>query len=124
LRHLYKVIHKIDEKDEYFSHCLKDIRFKLSNMGTVAESNEAIRCEYISAILHACVLITKKLSEKNISLNLQFEVVGGENTGRVDYAIKALEELICITESKQHQIDIGFAQVSMKHFAPVMYVSA
>jgi len=28
----------------------------------------------------------------------------------VDYAIKAPEELICITEGKQHQISIGFAQ--------------
>ncbi|RGB41882.1 hypothetical protein C1646_662731 [Rhizophagus diaphanus] len=31
---------------------------------------------------------------------------------RVDYAIKALEELICIPEGKQHQIAIGFAQVN------------
>jgi hypothetical protein len=122
LRHLYKVIHKIDEKDEYFSHCLKDIRFKLSNMGTIADSNEAIRCEYISAILHACVHITKKLTGKYISVNPRFEVVGSENMGCVDY--RALEKLICITEGKQYQIDIGFAQVSMtKHFAPVMYVS-
>ena len=40
-------------------------------------------------------------------------VVGEESTGRVDYAIKALKELICIMEGKQHQIAIGFAQVSM-----------
>ncbi|POG75383.1 hypothetical protein GLOIN_2v1838763 [Rhizophagus irregularis DAOM 181602=DAOM 197198] len=47
----------------------------------------------------------ENLLEK-ISLNPQFEVVGEENTGRVDYAIKALEELIYITESKQYQIAI------------------
>jgi len=82
-------------------------------MGTVVESNEAIRCEYISTILHACIHIVKKYTGKEISLNPQFEVVGEENTGRVDYAIKAFEELICITEGKQHQISIGFAQVSM-----------
>lgn len=89
-------------------------------MGTVNDCNEAIRYEYISAILHACVQITRKLTGKYISLNPQCEVVGGENMGRVDYAISALEELICITEGKLYQIDIGIAQVCMKHFAPVM----
>ncbi|PKY60916.1 hypothetical protein RhiirA4_485213, partial [Rhizophagus irregularis] len=102
--------HNIDDKNEYLLHCLKDIRFRLRNMGPVVESNEAIRCEYISAILHACINIVRELTGKKISLNPQFEVVGEENTGRVDYAIQALEELICITEGKQYQIAIGFAQ--------------
>ncbi|PKK72804.1 hypothetical protein RhiirC2_368208 [Rhizophagus irregularis] len=31
----------------------------------------------------------------------------GGNADHVDYAIKALEELICITEGKQHQIAMG-----------------
>ncbi|GES91993.1 hypothetical protein GLOIN_2v1709121 [Rhizophagus clarus] len=52
----------------------------------------------------------RELTGKKISLNPQFEVVGEENTDCVDYAIKALEELICITEGKQYQIAIGFAQ--------------
>ena len=88
-------------------------------MGPVVESNEAIRCEYISVILHACINIVRELTGKKISLNPQFEVVGEENTGRVDYAIKALEELICITEGKQYQISIGFAQVSK----PILFQS-
>ncbi|POG58210.1 hypothetical protein GLOIN_2v1732611 [Rhizophagus irregularis DAOM 181602=DAOM 197198] len=69
-------------------------------MGPVVESNEAIRCEYISAILHACINIVRELTGKKISLNPQFEVVGEKNTNR----------LICITEGKQYQIAIGFAQ--------------
>ncbi|CAG8528759.1 hypothetical protein C2G38_2182713 [Gigaspora rosea] len=44
-------------------------------MGTVVDSNEAIRCEYISSILHVCIRIVKKLTGKEISLNLQLEVV-------------------------------------------------
>ena len=40
----------------------------------------------------------------------QLEVVSEESTGRVDYAIKAFEELICITEGKLHQVVMGFAQ--------------
>ncbi|GES86503.1 hypothetical protein GLOIN_2v1709121 [Rhizophagus clarus] len=102
--------HNIDDKNEALVHCLKDIRLRLRNMGPVVESNEAIRCEYISVILHACINIVRELTGKKISLNPQFEVVGEKNTGRVDYAIKALEELICITEGKQYQIAIGFAQ--------------
>ncbi|GBB91237.1 hypothetical protein RclHR1_01840034 [Rhizophagus clarus] len=104
--------HNIDDKNEALVHCLKDIRLRLRNMGPVVESNEAIRCEYISVILHACINIVRELTGKKISLNPQFEVVGEKNTGRVDYAIKALEELICITEGKQYQIAIGFAQVN------------
>ena len=42
---------------------------------SVIESNEAIRCEYISAILHACINIVRELTEKKISLNLQFEPI-------------------------------------------------
>ena len=38
------------------------------------------------------------------------QIVGEENTGQVNYAIKALEELICITEGKLHQVVMGFAQ--------------
>jgi hypothetical protein len=80
-------------------------------MGSVkAYSNEAMRCEYISSILHASLQLVKKLTKKDLILKPHFEVVGEESTGRVDYAIKALEELICITEGKSHQVDIGFAQ--------------
>jgi hypothetical protein len=71
-------------------------------MGPVIESNKAICCEYISAILYACINIVRELTRKKISLNPQFEVVSEENTGYVDYAIQVLEELICITEGKQY----------------------
>ncbi|EXX57335.1 hypothetical protein RirG_208230 [Rhizophagus irregularis DAOM 197198w] len=80
-------------------------------MGTMlADSNEAMRCEYISAILHASLYIVKRIIEKELTLAPQLEVVGEESTDRVDYAIKALEELICITEGKLYQVVMGFAQ--------------
>ncbi|PKC54995.1 hypothetical protein RhiirA1_542684 [Rhizophagus irregularis] len=100
-------IHKIDDKDDYFLHCLKDIHLRLNNMGTIDESNETICCEYISTILHACIHITRKLTGKNISIYMQFD---GKNAGRVNYVINASEKLICVTGGKQHQIDIEFAQ--------------
>jgi hypothetical protein len=81
------------------------------NMGSVAaDSNEAMRCEYISTILHASLHIVRRITEKGLILEPHFEVIGEESTGHVDYAIKALEELICITEGKSHQVGVGFAQ--------------
>ncbi|GBC13413.2 hypothetical protein GLOIN_2v1511347 [Rhizophagus irregularis DAOM 181602=DAOM 197198] len=38
------------------------------------------------------------------------DVSGEDATGRVDYAIKSLEDLLCITEGKPRNIKIGYAQ--------------
>jgi len=70
-------------------------------MGPVVDSNEAMRCEYISTILHTAVSILDDLV-----ITPQANIIGEENTGRVDYAIKKiisemLEEIIFITEGKQ-----------------------
>ena len=92
---------------------IKEIKRRLGNIGTLlADSNKAIRCEYISAILHASLYIVKRITNKELTLAPQLEIVGEENTGEVDYAIKALEELICITEGKLYQVIMGFAQES------------
>ena len=80
-------------------------------MGTIiADSNEAMRCEYISAILHVSLYIVKRITDKELTLAPQLEIVEEESTSQVDYAIKALEELLCITEGKLHQVVMGFAQ--------------
>ncbi|CAB4420347.1 unnamed protein product [Rhizophagus irregularis] len=101
----------LEDEDEELQQCIKEIKRRLGNMGTMlADSNEAMRCEYISAILHASLYIVKRITEKELTLAPQLEVVGEESTDRVDYAIKALEELICITEGKLYQIVMGFAQ--------------
>ncbi|CAG8547226.1 7886_t:CDS:2, partial [Racocetra fulgida] len=101
----------LKDDDEELQQCIKEIKRKLGNMGTIlADSNEAMRCEYISPILHASLYIVKRITKKELSIAPQLEVVGEENTGRVDYAIKALEELIYITEGKLHQVTMGFAQ--------------
>ena len=76
------------------------------------DANEATRCEFISAILHASVAIAKNLSTRNIFMVLQKEISGEESTGRVDYAITSAEELLCVTEGKPRNINIGYAQVS------------
>ncbi|CAB4436529.1 unnamed protein product [Rhizophagus irregularis] len=69
-----------------------------------------MRCEYISTILHTAVSILGDLV-----LTPQANIIGEENTGRVDYAIKKiisemLEEIICITRGKQNQATMGICQ--------------
>ncbi|EXX78522.1 hypothetical protein RirG_014190 [Rhizophagus irregularis DAOM 197198w] len=75
-------------------------------MGPVIDSNEAIRCEYISTILHTAVSLLE---------DLMITPQANINTGRVDYAIKKiineiLEEIICITESKPFQTTLSVCQ--------------
>jgi hypothetical protein len=92
---------------------MEDIILKLSNVETMTDANEATRCEFISAILHASIAIAKKLSSQNIFIVLQKDISGENATGRVDYAIKSLEDLLCITEGKPCNIKIGYAQVRL-----------
>ncbi|CAG8754295.1 219_t:CDS:1, partial [Funneliformis caledonium] len=96
----------IEDNDEDLQYCMTDIKRKMDNLGSTTGSNEALRCEYISTILHASLIIAKRITKKKITLEPEFEVTGDEATGRVDYAIKKVfdtldEELICITEGKQ-----------------------
>jgi hypothetical protein len=79
---------------------MKDIILKLSNVETMTDANEATRCEFILAILHASIAIAKKLISQDIFIMLQKDISGEDSTSQVDYAIKALEDLLCITEEK------------------------
>jgi hypothetical protein len=110
---------KIDEVDKHFQYCITDIKRKMGIIGSAKSSNEAVRCSYIEAILLSAMYIVKDITRKRISLEPQFEVVGEEATGRVDYAIKKIidslnEELICITEGKQNQEVLGIMQNIMQ----------
>ncbi|GES95248.1 hypothetical protein GLOIN_2v1511347 [Rhizophagus clarus] len=79
------VFEEISDDDKAFKHCMEDIILKLSNVETMTDANEATRF-------------------------LQKDVSGEDATGRVDYAIKSLEDLLCITEGKPRNIKIGYAQ--------------
>ncbi|GBB94442.1 hypothetical protein RclHR1_23590001 [Rhizophagus clarus] len=71
-----------------------DVNLRLQSYGTlVMTSLESMRNEYVS----------------------EYEIIGDESCGRVDYAIKDEESLICVTEDKvQQKLTEGFAQNSMK----------
>ncbi|RGB35116.1 hypothetical protein C1646_759769, partial [Rhizophagus diaphanus] len=104
------VFEEISDDDKAFKHCMEDIILKLSNVETMTDANEATRCEFISAILHASIAIAKKLTSQDIFIVLQKDVSGEDATGRVDYAIKSLEDLLCITEGKPRNTKIRYAQ--------------
>nr|CAG8634551.1 4490_t:CDS:2 [Entrophospora candida] len=111
------VTYKIRDDEPALKSCIDNILERLRNMGPVIDSNEAMRCEYISTILHSAVTILKGLIKDhatNVLILPQLEV-----SGRVDYAIKkhldnVIEEILCITEGKQYQTGIGMAQNIMQ----------
>ncbi|GBC14895.1 hypothetical protein GLOIN_2v1695250 [Rhizophagus irregularis DAOM 181602=DAOM 197198] len=74
------------------------------------DSLEAMRNEYVVALLHASIHIVMDITDKELSMRPQYGIVGEESRGRVDFAIKEAEDLICITEDKQHKVPVGIAQ--------------
>ena len=118
----FTVPHHIDEEEPAFKFCIEDIIRRIRNMGPVVDSNEAMRCEYISTILHTAVSLLEGLV-----ILPQMEVSGDESSGRVDYAIKKiisemLEEIICITEGKQNQATMGICQNLLQRVMWVIFL--
>ncbi|GBB86235.1 hypothetical protein RclHR1_12680001 [Rhizophagus clarus] len=105
------VFEKISDDDKAFKYCMEDIVLKLLNVETMTDANKATRYEFILAILHATIAIAKKLTSQDIFIVLQKDISGEDTTGWVDYAIKSLEELLCITKGKSRNIKIGYAQI-------------
>ena len=106
--------HPVDKNSPEFKLYIDDILRRIKNMGPVVDNNEAMRCEYISTILHTAVSLLDGLI-----ISPQLTITRTESTGRVDYAIKRtlyelLEEIICITEGKQNQPGKGMAQNLMQ----------
>ncbi|GBC00656.1 hypothetical protein RclHR1_03930006 [Rhizophagus clarus] len=73
---------------------------------------EAMRNEYVVALLHAGIHIVMDETNKKLSMRPQYGIVGEGSKGRVNYAIKEKDDLIRITEDKQHKVPVGFAQNS------------
>src|SRR3954453_8260679 len=92
---------------------MEDIILKLSNVETMTDANEATRCEFISAILHVSIAIAKNITSQDIFIVLQKDISSKDAIGRIDYTIKSLKDLLCITEEKLQNIKIRYAQVSL-----------
>jgi hypothetical protein len=44
--------------------------------------------KYVSTIFHTAIHITRNLTGKSFSMKPEYEIIGNESSGRVDYAIK------------------------------------
>jgi hypothetical protein len=104
--------HEIQDSNKHLKHCVENILFRMKHYGSlVQDSLESMRNEYVSTILHTALHIAEDTTEKEFSMRPEYEIIGEESCGRVDYAIKEKESLICVTEDKvQRSILEGFAQ--------------
>ena len=70
---------------------MAEILVRLKNYGTlVVDSLEAMCNEYVVAILHTAINITRDSTGEEFSMRPEYEVIGDDSTGRVDFAIKVL----------------------------------
>ena len=51
-------------------------------------SLDSMRNEYVSTILHTALRIAEDTTKKKFSMRPEYEIIGDESSGRVDYAIK------------------------------------
>ena len=116
---------------------MKNILFRMKHYGSlVVDSLESMRNEYVSTILHTALHIAEDETSKEFSMRPEFEIIGEESSGRVDYAITVCdffgifhsydfrgytndipafqesENLICVTEDKvQRNILEGYTKI-------------
>ncbi|CAG8772573.1 21231_t:CDS:2 [Gigaspora margarita] len=69
------------------------------NVKSVTDANEATRYE-----LHASITIAWRSTDKEINVELQRDISSEEASGRIDYAIAGMANLLCITEEKLQNI--------------------
>ena len=82
-------IHKIPDENKHLELCMADIKLRLKSYGTlVITSLESMRNEYVSTILHTALRIAEDITKKKFSMRPEYEIIGDESSGRVDYAIK------------------------------------
>src|SRR3954464_10952136 len=68
---------------------MEEILGRLRSYGTLQpDSLEAMRNEYVVALLHASIHIVMDITNKELSMRPQYGIVGEESRGRVDHAIK------------------------------------
>ncbi|GES74834.1 hypothetical protein GLOIN_2v1587390 [Rhizophagus clarus] len=105
-------IHEVQDFNKHFEHCIENILFRMKNYRSlVLDSLESMRNEYVSTILHIALHIVGDIVSKEFSMRPEYEIIGDESCGRVNYAIKEAKNLICITEDKvQRSVLEGFTQ--------------
>ncbi|CAB4474561.1 unnamed protein product [Rhizophagus irregularis] len=99
---------QLEDEDVELRQCLKEMKRRFGNMGALlADSNEAMHCEYISAILYASLYTIKRITNKELILAPQLEVVGEEKDSEEEKElyknVKWVMEVI-VDASQSHHI--------------------
>ena len=81
--------YEIKDANKHFEHCVENILFRMKHYGSlVVDSLESMRNEYVSTILHTALHIAGDATNKEFIMRPEYEIIGDESSGRVDYAIK------------------------------------
>jgi hypothetical protein len=81
--------YEIQDDNKILKRCMEEILGRLRSYGTLQpDSLEAMRNEYVVALLHASIHIVMDITNKELSMRPQYGIVGEESRGRVDFAIK------------------------------------
>jgi hypothetical protein len=81
--------YEIRDDNKILKRCMEEILGRLRSYGTLhPDSLEAMRNEYVVALLHASIHIVMDITDKELNMRPQYGIAGEESRGRVDYAIK------------------------------------
>ena len=73
-------IHEIQDDNEVFKRCMEEILGRLRSYGTLQpDSLEAMRNEYVIALLYASIHIVIDETNKELSMRSQYGIVGEES---------------------------------------------
>ncbi|CAG8557593.1 5329_t:CDS:2, partial [Paraglomus brasilianum] len=82
------------------------LKLLIHTSGPIGGKNEMERSYYIDAVLRDIV----KSCGEDVQIYQQYSIVGSHGDGRVDYVIKHVNTIICITEAKTSAIEQGICQ--------------
>jgi hypothetical protein len=102
--------YEISDWNKCFEHCMAKIIIRLCFYGILQPDNlEAMRNEYIIALLYTAIHIVMDKTNKELSIRLQYGIVDEKSKGHVNFAIKEAKDLVCTMKDKQHKVPVSFA---------------
>jgi hypothetical protein len=97
--------YEIQDDNKILKRCMEEVLGRLRSYGTLQpDSLEAMRNEYVVALLHASIHIVMDITDKELSMRPQYGIVGEESRGRVDFAIKV--KFFCYSNYTRNYVNI------------------
>ncbi|CAG8638868.1 3460_t:CDS:2, partial [Funneliformis caledonium] len=95
-------IRKIPDENKHLELCMADIKLRLKSYEIlVMTSLESMRNEYVSTILHTALHIAEDITKKKFSMRSEYEIIGDESSGQVDYVIKTYRNPMSLFASQR-----------------------